>query len=84
MHINDLAMGDYVSHPLAPHTVWKVVDYSPYRRYGGTATLKWVGGTAITLDVKRAIMAVYTDGNDAFIRELTPANPMLVIALEAK
>ena len=83
MNAHLLEVGDYVEHDLAPHTVWQVIAMEPYSARGGQARLRWVGGNKITYELRLRILNVYQGGDVAFIARLEPANPMLVIALEA-
>ena len=84
MNAADLSPGDYVEHCNSPGTIWQARDIEPYTPDGGHADLKWVGGTKITYELRGRICNVYDNGTTAFIRDLRPANPMMVLALESR
>jgi len=84
MNAFDLNNGDFVEHYLAPQTVWEVRNVDQYTTDGGQAALKWVGGKAITYDLRQQICNVFLGSDVARIRDLIPANPMMVIALVSR
>lgn len=81
MKRDELHPGDYVEHRSARNTIWEVVAVEPWTPDGGQAKLRWVGGERITYEARLRIFEVYDGGDVALIRDLCPANPMLVIAL---
>ena len=80
----DLSSGDYVEHRRFPNTIWRVIELEPYTTNGGQAKLSWIGGNKISYEDSQSIFTVYRGGDVAPVRDLHPANAMLVIALEAR
>lgn len=81
--MKNVESGDYVSHRKFPHVVWQVRSAEPWTDTGGEATLRYIGGK-LTYAERLEILDVYENGNVAYLRNLIPANPMLVVAHVSK